>query len=224
MKNSLILLLILSLLLSLNFATAQSDELLDNPSFEGEPAQGINNLRTNHLSELLKEWVDCGHIAFEASTPYDIHSSNTEYWNVKKQAYEGNTYLGLVTREDDTYEYISQKLKTPLEKGASYEFSIYLAQANSYMSATKASRGSELPFDNNTILQVYGSVHDPCDGKFIGESTVMDNSEWTKFTLNFVAAENLEYLILACRSKSETPQNGHLLLDLASLIRSTPNN
>ena len=87
-------------LLTLLF-TAYGQEVipLKNPSFEDTP----------HHSKTPKGWENCG---FEEESPPDVHP--TGEFGVKKGAVHGKTYLGMVVRDNDTWECIGQRLLQPL--------------------------------------------------------------------------------------------------------------
>ena len=86
------------------FAQAQTRPMADsirlvNPSFEDVPKQSSPPLG----------WADCG---FTGESAPDVHPSN--FWEVSKPAQNGKTYVGLVVRNNDTWERISQMLESPL--------------------------------------------------------------------------------------------------------------
>jgi hypothetical protein len=53
-------------------------------------------------------------------------------WGVKQLPKDGDSYLGLTAREDKTYESISCKLPTALQKDSCYTFKVDLCRATSY--------------------------------------------------------------------------------------------
>ncbi|MEO6130368.1 MAG: hypothetical protein ABIQ02_00875, partial [Saprospiraceae bacterium] len=86
---------------------AQEAVMLENPSFEDIPRAG------GQSTAPIKGWHDCGLTKFHGETPPDIHPVPTSAWEVSKPAYDGNTYLGMVVRYNDTYESLSQALSSP---------------------------------------------------------------------------------------------------------------
>lgn len=74
---------------------------LTNPSFEDVPRH----------SRVPRGWYDCG---FPGESAPDTQPDPT--FQVNKAAADGETYLGLVVRDNDTWESISQKLTRPVEK------------------------------------------------------------------------------------------------------------
>lgn len=91
---------------------------LNNPSFEGIPGN----------SHPPKGWVDCG---FPGETSVDIQPGQ---FRVDKKPFHGNTYLGMVVRDNNTWESVAQELSNPLKKGMSYRIKIHLRKPATYIS------------------------------------------------------------------------------------------
>ncbi|HJW29839.1 MAG TPA: hypothetical protein VJ508_11440, partial [Saprospiraceae bacterium] len=87
---------------------------LDNPSFEDIPRAGTFS------TPAIKGWFDCGQANFPSETPPDIHPVATPAWEVSKEAYDGATFLGMVTRDNDSWESLSQALSSPILGGTCY--------------------------------------------------------------------------------------------------------
>ena len=96
---------------------AQFDTIsLRNPSFEDTPRQGgYYNTKRQAQNNNIKGWFDCGIYNFEEETAPDIHPSN--FWSNTKQPSHGRTYLGMVTRDNDSWESVSQELRSPMKAG-----------------------------------------------------------------------------------------------------------
>jgi hypothetical protein len=92
-----------SLLLS---AQATKPVVLTNGSFEGVPHDAVNP----------EGWKSCGN----DSSP-DILPGP---WGVYQKPTKGKTYLGLITRENNTWETIYQKMSTPFRKNRCYKFKV----------------------------------------------------------------------------------------------------
>lgn len=115
---------------------------LTNPSFEDMPRHSI----------APSGWYDCG---FPGESPPDVQP-NGEF-GVTKPANHGATYLGMVVRDNDTWESVSQKLSRPLKRGQCYEFSLDLARSELYISL---SRANNRPITSLLPKCVYGAVLD----------------------------------------------------------------
>ena len=123
---------LISTFISLSLLTgilAQEQIVLDNPSFEGVPHQGgefmMNRIISVSPFNPIPQWTDCG---FKLETPPDLHGNQSNFFGVSRKPQSGNSFLGMVVRYNDTWERVSQELKTPLEAGKCYKMSIYLAR------------------------------------------------------------------------------------------------
>ena len=103
-------------------------------------------------------WENCG---FKAETPPDVQpaldDANRPLFNVTKTAFAGNTYLGMVVRENDTYERVAQRLLQPMKKDVCYTFSIYLCRSETYLSASNRKEPDKLKeFTQPILLRIWG--------------------------------------------------------------------
>lgn len=189
--------------------TAQEVEIvLDNPSFEDIP---------RHSRE-PRYWTDCG---WPSESPPDVQPDFT--FQVTKQAFSGNTYLGMVTRDNDTWESVGQLLNQPLEEGKCYEFSMKLARSLSYYSV---SREKNIPanYVEPIKLRIWAGFG-MCDKReMLDESPLVSNTEWKEFKFKFEPGGNYTHFILEAFYKTPSlfPTNGNLLLDDASSIKMIP--
>lgn len=122
---------------------AQMDVIeLSNPSFEETPRKG-------GAMKGIIGWYDCGILNFPKESAPDIHPGG--FWNVDKEAYDGETYLGLVVRDNDTWESVSQRVYLEEENGNKllagncYSFSMAVHRAEEYISGSRL----QLKIDGN---------------------------------------------------------------------------
>jgi len=212
-------------LLAGNFATSQQVIELKNPSFEDAPHAG------SIYGGEIKGWTDCGIEYFLNETPPDIHlgmePDNEElvpFFAVRQPAAEGFTFLGLVVRDNETYEAVAQELSEPLQKGKCYEFSIDLARSLTYISpysynAPETNENSK-KYTRPAVLRIYGS-NTPC-GKtqLLATSDPVKNSEWKQYDFFFTPEKTYHYFIISAFYEVPLliPYNGNILLDNASDI------
>ncbi len=200
-------------LLTLLPVTAQQIELY-NPSFEGPPHQG------NAFSRIIG-WNDCG---MQGETPPDIHGNGTHFFNVTQTPLNGSSFLGMVVRETDTWESVSQRLNTPLRANQCYAFSISLSRSEHYLSGIKTRRDAQIPFTKPIVLRIYGSnkscTQNNSEKELLSESEAVRNTIWKRYDFKFKPKKNYRYLILEAYYKSPTlfAYNGNILLDNASPI------
>ena len=208
-------LLLLSCTFSLSiFAQEGEPILLINPSFEGTPAEGSLN------GPMIPGWYDCG---FPGETIPDVHPKENSAFGVDIEPFDGNTYIGLVVRGNDTWERISQRLGSPLLAGQCYEFSLSLARSLTYESAS-STNAERVNFVTPAKLRIWGG-NSICDrGELLDESDLVINSRWLNNEFKFKPKRNFHYLIFEAfyRTPSPFPYNGNILIDNASPIIPVP--
>ena len=187
---------------------AQEKEIfLNNASFEDIP-------RHSHPP---RGWIDCG---FPGESPVDVQPSG---FSVNKAAIDGDTYLGLVVRDNDTWEAVSQKLSEPLEAGSCYEFSIYMSRSELYVSPSQIT-GKQANYITPAKLRIYGG-YDYCNKEYLlGESSLVTSPRWIKHTFKLEPQGDYTHMVLEAFYKTPTlfPYNGNILVDNASIIKSIP--
>ena len=203
MKN----ILTLAMLFALCNLYAQ-ENLLTNPSFEDYPRQG----------KAPREWQDCG---FPNESPPDVQpNSDTNYpfFEVTKAPFDGETYLGMVTRDNETWESVAQALAKPLIKGNEYEFEIALCRSKLYVSQSRTTR-EEANYTTPVTLRVWGGK-DYCDlAEMLAVTEEIVHSDWQTYYFSFVPNDDYDYFILEAFYTTPVlfPYNGNLLLDAAKL-------
>jgi outer membrane protein OmpA-like peptidoglycan-associated protein len=180
---------------------------LANPSFEDIP-------RHSHAP---RGWYDCG---FSTESPPDIQPSG---FSVTKAAKDGNTYLGMVVRDNDTWESISQQLSTPLVGGQCYEFSISLCRSELYLSPSQMT-GREANYTTPARFRIFAGT-DYCERKFLlGETKEIISTRWLEYNFVFEPDANYTHIVIEAFFKTPTlfPYNGNVLVDNASKIVPIP--
>lgn len=198
------------------FAQHPGDIFLQNGSFEDQPA----------CCRPPAGWVDCG---FKGETPPDVQpaldDANRPFFNVTKTAFAGNTYLGMVVRENDTYERVAQRLLKPLQKGTCYQFSIYLCRSETYLSASNRNEPDKLKeFTQPITLRIWGGDAFCHQKQLLAESALIHNTDWKKYEFEFEVKQEMWYFELEAFYKTPVlfPYNGNVLLDNASHISVIP--
>jgi len=222
------LLLLLGIASDLN---GQEREItLKNPSFEGLPHTGKQSY-TNQISF----WKDCGRELFVGESPPDLQPG---FFQVSTKPQNGNSYIGLVVRDNDTWESVSQSLSAPLKGGNCYSFTLYLSKSRNYLSPARntgvmvevaASRGEEIEsINHNTpcVLRIWGSKSSCKANKaeLLAESRLVDHENWVQYDFKFEPLKDYYFLTLEAFVKTPTllPYNGHILIDDLSSIKPIP--
>lgn len=201
------------LAISCNILPGQIDTIrLRNPSFEDSPRRGGEN------AVGISQWYDCGKINFPAESPPDIHPNG--YWENDLPASEGKTYLGVVVRDNNSYESVSQKLDDMLEAEKCYSFSINLARAEKYFSPTRLDRNTVANYVTPAVLRIWGGTGYCNEKELLAESSPVSNFSWQIFSFEFRPKSNIRYITLEAFYKTPLlfPYNGNLLIDGASEI------
>ncbi|MDX2070258.1 MAG: OmpA family protein [Haliscomenobacter sp.] len=192
-----------------NFAQAQEQKIqLKNPSFEDTPRH----------SQTPRDWIDCG---FPGESEPDVQPSGE--FGVTMLPQDGDTYLGLVVRDNSTWERVSQRLSGPMEGGKCYEFSIYLAKSPQYLSQSRVTE-EKVNYVRNAKLRIYGGFS-PCHRQqLLAESPLISSYNWRQFNFKFEPTDDFTYITFEAfyQTPNLFPYNGNILLDNASALTVVP--
>ena len=207
---------VLSFVLMYQFGGTQHDTIrLANPSFEGKVQMGGQDFTGIH------GWYDCGVINFPAETPPDIHPNG--YWENNLPASDKYTYLGMVVRDNGTYESVSTRLDNPLKAGQCYKFSIHLARAERYVSVSRMTRETA-NYVTPVVLRIWGGRGFCNEQDLLAESAPVNNTSWQINTFEFRPESDIYSLTFSAYYKTPTlfPYNGNILVDGSSDIIRIP--
>lgn len=215
MRNLKILLSAFVLFFSLE-SMGQEPILLENPSFEGKPSAGDV---TKPMS--IRGWYDCG---FPGETPPDVHPEPLGGpFGVTQKPKDGQSYVGLVIRSNETYERIGQRLSQPLEGDKCYEFSIAISRSLIYKSIDRNTL-DEVNYIGPIKLRIWaGNGH--CERKeMLAESSLILHNTWKTYNFRFEPSKNFTYIMFEAFYQTPTPfpNNANILLDNASPIFPVP--
>ena len=177
---------------------------LDNPSFEDFPG----------AAHTPQGWFDCG---FAGESPPDVQPSGS--FSVNKPAFHGSTYIGMVVRDNNTWEAIGQRLKTPLLKGVTYTFSLYAARSELYMSKSQLS-GKDANYITPATVRIHAGTGYCAKEETLDQTEAVSVGAWQKFTFKFTPKATYSYFMIEAFYKVPTlfPYNGNILIDNASDI------
>jgi len=209
MKN---ILLIIFFIASQNLIAQEVYTEFTNPSFEDTP-------RPQHPPYA---WWDCG---FPGETPPDVHPvlnngsiKGTGAFGVNRPAYDGKTYLGMVVRENDTWESVCQRLPRPLEAKKPYMFHLFMCKSQNYLSRLK-DREEDVSFTTPILLRVWGGTGFCNKKELLAETELVNHLDWKEYTIRFFPTSKHSYISLEAyyNEDFEIP-NGNIMLDNLSPI------
>ena len=174
---------------------AAQDIRLANPSFEDEPADAT----------MPQQWSSCK----RGSTP-DILPG---YWGVYMEPTDGETYVGLITREDGSYESIGQKLTSPFLENECYKFTLDIARSNTYANYNLPIR-----------LRIWGGTTRCSRDQLLMETKTIKHLDWQTYPLQFTAKKTYPYIIIEAYYAKGVyfPYNGNILLDNFTVFKKCP--
>jgi len=202
---------LLLVLLSSSLSYAQEDIIrLKNSSFEDLPRAG----------QAPKNWTSCG---FPGETPPDIQPDGT--FKVSHSAYDGGTYLGMVVRDNDSWERIGQRLSKPITANQCYSFSIFLCRSPIYESRSQKTN-QIANYVRPVKLRVWGGDSYCAKREQLAETGLVSNFDWRRFELKFEPTQSHKYILFEAFYETPVlfPYNGNILLDNASAIVPIPCN
>lgn len=188
-----------------------------NGSFEDVPKRG----ETNYL-QTIKNWTDCAPLNdFAGESPPDIHPNG--FWENNLPASDGKTYLGMVTRDNNTYESVCQRLSAPLVPGKCYAITIHLARAERYVSLSRMTE-KETNYTTPVVLRIWGGSTLCQEMELLAESQPVTNNSWQIYSFKLKPRQIINYITLSAFYKVPAfpPYCGNLLVDGASHIVRIP--
>lgn len=182
---------VLSLLIIFISQICSAQILFNNPSFEDEPADAT---------------VPMGWFACERGTTPDILPGP---WGVDLEAEEGETFVGLITRIDGTFESIGQRLSTPLKKDLCYSFDLSTASCDTYSG-----------FNGQISFRVWAGNRKCKKSQLLYSSDIVDNKDWEVHKIEFTPEDKFKYITIeAYHPESKAPIKGHVLIDNITSIQ-----
>ncbi len=164
---------------------------LANPSFEGDPQDATTPTG----------WMPC----MVGSTPDILPGA----WGVYTPASDGETFLGMITREDGSWENIGQRLKQPLKALECYSFQIDLARSSTYSD-----------YNMPLKLRIWAGETLCSLDQLLGETGFIKHTDWQTYTFNFLTKKKYNYIILEAHYATGVlfSYKGNILLDACSTI------
>ncbi len=198
-------------MMSYSMLFAQEYISLYNPSFEDTP----------RTSREPSGWYDCGE---EGETPPDVHPNPipANSFGVSKRPAHGDTYLGMVVRDNDTWEGVSQHLEVPLKGGEEYSMAVELARSENYLSRSRTT-GKFANYSKSAVLRIWAGDDYCSKRELLIETDNIEHTTWEWYELNLQPSEDARFLTFEAFFKTPmlSPYNGNLLVDNLSPIYSS---
>ncbi len=192
--------------MAFSFAQNESIIFLQNPSFEGIPEAG----------KLPEGWINCG---FPNESPADIQPNPT--FGVEQPPHQGYSYLGMVVRDNDTWESVGQPLHQPLKMDEHYIFQIALARSEQYLSFSRRSSNADtkVNYATPTILRIWAGNEACQKMELLALSPPITHNYWQLYQFELhPKKDDYRFFILEAYYSGQYPLIGNLLLDEASDI------
>lgn len=188
MKHIELFLFVICISFSVNL---HSQIVLNNASFEDEPADAT---------------VPMGWFPVATGTTPDILPG---FWGVYHEASDGETYVGLITRFDGSFESIGQRFSSRLDKENCYRFSIDLAQSKTYAG-----------YNDPLKIRIWVSNKKGKRTQMIFESEYITHPNWKTYEVDFQPEFNAKFILIeAFHTDNEVNRSGNILLDnITSLV------
>ncbi len=184
---------------------------LKNPSFEN-PSM---DTRVNKplCCKSPRDWYSCGQA--DLNTP-DAQPGN---FGVTLKAIDGSHHLGMVARDNDTWEAISSKLHSNFVVNQEYFFSLALAKSDKLKSDSRRT-GKPAKYDKPIKVRIWGGDKYCKKSELLGETKAISNTEWEYFEFTFKPSKSHQFLTIECYYVTPVlaPYNGNILLDDLSPI------
>jgi len=171
-------------------ATGMSQITLDNASFEGEPQDATVPIG----------WHPCA----PGSTPDILPGA----WGVYNEPSEGDTYMGLITRKEGSWESVGQRLSAPMKANECYNFSLDLAHSKTYANYNKPLK-----------LKIWGGNTSCNKDILLAESTYIDHTDWKRYHFKLFPTDlTVNYIIFEAQFMDGLyfEYNGNILIDNCS--------
>lgn len=184
---------------------------LINGSFEDTPFIG------RRLGKGPRGWRDCGKPGESAPDVHPCPFPDSTFFEVSMRPSNGKTYVGMVVRDNITWEAVAQRLRTPLLGGSCYNFSIDLARSERYVSLSKKT-DADVNYAKAAVLRVWGG-NSPCSKlELLDETDAVENHDWRTYNLRLEPSRNYAFMMLEVFYKTPVfvEYNGNMLLDNAS--------
>ena len=168
-----------------------------NASLEGEP----------QANTAPHDWYYCN---FPGDSPPDLHPMGL--YRVRLPAADGKTYVGMVCRDNGSFESIGQHLPTPLEAGSCYLWQGRVARTPRYQAISRSTLRAD-DFSAPVRLVFYGGDVACADEHLLGWTDSIAYADWRTQEVVLRVPVTSEHLRSGVVPFDSSAANGHVLLD-----------
>lgn len=146
---------------------------------------------------------------WQSNTPGSTPDIMPGAWGLNLLPQEGNTCVGLITREDGTSEDMGQMLQETLKGGFCYKFSIYLAHSPKYVG-----------YDHPIRIRIWGGSKRGAKEQLLASSPMVDHSDWQNYKFQFIPTSDIRYITFEAyyAPGASFKYKGNILMDNCSPI------
>lgn len=160
-----------------------------------------------------KEWKNCGEQNLDSP---DAQPGN---FDVDLPAINGKYYLGMVARDNDTWEAISQRLDAPLDSLETYWLSLALAKSNKLVSQSRRTK-KIVKYKTPLVLRIWAADKSCNKKELLAKSVAIENTDWEYFEFILNPKKGVKHIVIEAFYDTPVlmPYNGNLLIDDLSPI------
>jgi hypothetical protein len=174
---------------------------LDNPSFESMPGPSL----------VPSDWFVYGS---PGESPPDTQPG---FFGVKTRPQEGETYLGMVTRDNGTTEGVIQYLDYPMLPGNQYEMSLFLSTSEVLVSNSRKTNET-VQYTTPVDLSILGYKAGSNALCMIAKVQKIEHFNWQLYTIPIRPCDTIECIVFSASQPYEAAVNGNILIDNCSPI------
>jgi hypothetical protein len=213
-------------LMKIPILSSQSErQILNNLSFESikkekvqivyrDTLTGKNRDSVIYRNAMLTEWRNCG---FKGESPFDVHPNGL--FGVNVLAYEGEHFVGMVVRDNGTWETMGQKLNTQLRGDTCYALSFYAMCSPIYQSYSRKT-GEPVNFNQPVRLRVWGGSKMCQTTDLLTVTQPITHRYWSAHTIYFKPQRKTRFLRFdVFYTEGVSFYNGNILIDKFSDIK-----
>lgn len=163
-----------------------------------------------------RDWINAGPIT---ETPPDVHTNQQPHFGVRHHAAHGEAYLGMVARDNFTFESIAQRIPGKLQAGTTYELRLWVSYSPDLASVSRLTQ-RPVVYDQPIPFDVY--LSDKANGdpfELVVRSEPVTHTDWQEYAVRFTPTKAYKYLRIGAGMNTlyARPVCGNVLIDDLSL-------